>query len=66
MPVIPLKQLSYDDAQDIRRVIDAINANFRYLDWLINHGNIDMANVKPEIVQAFVPVDPEKNQPVDQ
>lgn len=66
MPVIPLKQLSYDDANDIRRVIDAINANFRYLDWLINRGNLDTANIKPEIVQVFVPVDPEKNQPVDQ
>lgn len=66
MPVIPLKQLSYDDANDIRRIIDAINANFRYLDWLINRGNLDTANIKPEIVQVFVPVDPEKNQPVDQ
>jgi hypothetical protein len=66
MPVIPLKQLSYDDANDIRRIIDAINANFRYLDWLINRGNLDTANIKPEIVHVFVPVEPEKNQPVDQ
>lgn len=66
MPVIPLKQLSYDDAADMRRVIDAINLNFRYLDWLLNHGNLDLANIKPEIIQIFVPVDPEKNKPVDE
>lgn len=46
MPVIPLKLLSYDDAQDLRRIIDVLNANFRYLDWLLNHGNLDGTNVK--------------------
>lgn len=66
MPVIPLKQLSYDDAKDLRRVIDAINANFRYLDWLVNHGNLDTANIKPEIIQVLVPIDPEKQKPVDE
>lgn len=65
MPVIPLKQLSYDDANDIRRIIDAFNANMRYLDWLLNRGNLDTVNIKPEIVQMFVPVDSEKNPPVD-
>lgn len=46
MPVIPLKLLSYDDARDLRRVIDVLNANFRYLDWLLNHGNLDATNVR--------------------
>lgn len=46
MPVIPLKLLSYDDAQDLMRLVDALNYNFRYLDWLINHGNLDATNVK--------------------
>lgn len=45
MPVIPLKLLSYDDVQDLRRVIDVLNANFRYLDWLINYGNLDEVNL---------------------
>lgn len=54
MPLIPLKQLSYDDAKDMRRVIDAINANFRYLDWLVNHGNISKENINDEkIVEAL-------------
>lgn len=59
MPVIPLKRLRYDDANDIRRIIDVINANFSYLDWLLNNGNLDTTNIKPEIIQVFVP-------PVDQ
>lgn len=45
MSVIPLKQLSYDDARDIKRIIDALNANFRYLDWLLNQGNLDSINI---------------------
>lgn len=64
MPVIPLKKLSYEDANDMKRVIDALNANFRYLDWLLNHQNLDLANLKPEIIQ-IQPADPEKPQPVD-
>ena len=65
MPVIPLKRIGYDDAQDIRRVIDAINANFQYLDWLLNHQNLDLANLKPEITQTLTPEDPAKNVPAD-
>lgn len=53
MSIIPLKQISYKDADDVRRVVDALNANFRYLDWLINSGNIDMKNLSDNVVEAI-------------
>lgn len=54
MPVIPLKQLSYTDAGDPRRIVDAINANFRYLDWLLNQGAMDKANIPQQTIYQIV------------
>lgn len=51
MPVIPLKLLTYDDGKDINRIIDVLNQNFRYLDWLLNFKNLDDSNVS---LNAFI------------
>jgi hypothetical protein len=64
MPVIPLLQASYDDVQDLKRIIDKYNENFRYLDWLLNHMNLDTANFSPTTIQ-IVPPEEGKDTVVD-
>lgn len=45
MPIVPLKQIAYADDQ--RRIIDAVNDNFRLLEWLLNNANLDAVNISP-------------------
>jgi hypothetical protein len=52
MAVVPLKTITYNDAKNPQRLIDMLNANFRQLEWLINHGNISSVNIAENAVDA--------------
>lgn len=44
MPIVPLRQISYEDYNNQQRVIDTLNENFRLIDWLLNQRTAAASN----------------------
>ncbi|MEZ2661345.1 hypothetical protein [Aneurinibacillus aneurinilyticus] len=54
MPIVQLNSVGYDTTQDLRRLIDKYNENFRQLDWLLNQKKLDGQNLSPQFYETIV------------